>query len=150
MSWWRGGRAKVEPEATGAEINRLASEVQIFVGGKGVTTGHAITILATAVANEAAAAVVRNPGLTMDEMLDMTCETVREMARYTASPSSDAPKEPGDLTEQEFAQLTMRTIRTATNETTATDGAAAVAKALGMMIATVARRPGVNFEDMLR
>jgi hypothetical protein len=33
----------------------------------------------------------------MDEILDMTCETVREMARYAANPSSDAPKDPGDL-----------------------------------------------------
>jgi hypothetical protein len=151
MAWWRGGRAKAEPEATGAEINRLASELQVFVGGKGITTGHAVTVFATALANEAAAAVMRNPGLTIDEMLDMTCETVREMARYTAKPSSDVPKEPGDLTEQEFAQLTMRLVHIATNDTTATDAMTATAKALGLLIATFARRPNVaSFDEILR
>jgi hypothetical protein len=115
----------VVAEDTGAEINRLASELQVFVSGRGTTAGSAITVFATALANEAAAAVMRNPGLSMDEILDMTCETVRDMARYTAHPSSDAPKDPGDLTEQEFAQLTMRIIRTATNDTTATDAMAA-------------------------
>ena len=110
-----------------------------------------MTVLATALANEAAAAVMRNPGLTIDEMLDITCETVREMARYTANPSSDAPKEPGDLTEQEFKQLTMRLIHIATNDTTATDAMAATALALGMLIATFARRTNVaSFDEILR
>jgi hypothetical protein len=87
----------------------------------------------------------------MDEILDMTCETVREVARYTANHSSDAPKDPGDLTEQEFAQLTMRIIRTATKDTTATDAMTATAKALGVLLATFARRPEVaSFEEILR
>jgi hypothetical protein len=118
-SWWKGARrekegelSRAELELTGAEINRQADELQALVGGRG---SYAVAVLATALANEVAATVIRNPGLTLDEMLDMTCETVREMACYTANPSPDAPKEVGDLTEQEFAQLTLCIINTATH-----------------------------------
>jgi hypothetical protein len=99
MGWFRK-RSNADLKATRAEINKLASELQVLIGGRG---SFAMTVLATALANEAAAAVMRTGK--MDEMLDMTCEAVRGMARYTANPSADAPKEPGDLTEQEFAQL---------------------------------------------
>jgi hypothetical protein len=45
----------------------------------------------------------------------------------------------------------MRIIRTATNETTATDAMTATAKALGTLIATFARRPDVgSFDEILR
>jgi hypothetical protein len=143
-----GELSREEGELIGAEINRQAAELQVLVGGRG---SYAVTVLATALANEVAATVIRNPGLTMDEMLDMTCETVREMARYTANPSPDAPKEVGDLTEQEFAQLTLRIINTATHGTTAGDAMTATSKALGLLIATLARRPDVaGFDEILR
>ena len=73
-SWWKKqlpATGKTATEAKGAEINRLAAELQIVAGGKGVTTGDAITAFATALVNEIAAAVMRNPGLTVNEMLDL-------------------------------------------------------------------------------
>ena len=151
MAWWKRAKgAATATDSTGAEINRLAAELQVVAGGRGVTTGAAVTAIATALGNEVAALVVRNPSLTIDEMLDMACQSVREMARVAATPSPDAPKGDAELTEQEFAQLTMRIIHTATHEATATDGIAAIAKALGILIAIAARRPGAGFDEALR
>jgi hypothetical protein len=137
-------------EIKGAEINRLAAELRVVAGGRGVTTGAAVTAIATALGNEVAALVMRNPSLTLDEMLDMVCQSVREMARIAANPPPDAPNDDADLTEQEFAQLTMRIIHTATHDATSTDAMAATAKALGLLIAITARRPGVGFDETLR
>jgi hypothetical protein len=55
-SWWKGGtrRAKTPTELTGAEVNRLAAELQVVAGGNGVTTGAAVTAIATALGNEVA------------------------------------------------------------------------------------------------
>jgi hypothetical protein len=47
-------------ETNGAEINRRAAELQILAG-KGVTTGAAVTALATALGNDIAAVVMRKP-----------------------------------------------------------------------------------------
>ena len=78
------------------------------------------------------------------------CQSVRDIARYTVRPSSDAPKDVGDLTEPEFAQLTMRIINTATPDVKITDAMAATAKALGVMIAMTADRGYVGFDETLR
>jgi hypothetical protein len=96
-SWWkRATRAKTATELTGAEIKRLAAELQVVAG--------AVTAIATALGNEVAALVMRNPSLTIDEISDMVCQSVREMAHAAAHPPSpDAPKDDADLTEQEFA-----------------------------------------------
>ena len=151
MGWWkRATGAGAAIESTGAEINRLAAELQVVAGGRGVTTGAAVTAIATALGYEVAALVMRNPSLTIDEMLDMVCQSVRDTGRVAANPSPLAPKGAGDLTEQEFAQLTMRIIHTATHDATLTDATAATAKALGVLIATVARRPGIHFDETLR
>jgi hypothetical protein len=151
MAWWKRAKgAATATDSTGAEINRLAAELQVVAGGRGLTTGAAVTAIATALGNEVAALVMRNPSLTIDEMLDMACQSVREMARVVANPSPDAPKGDAALTEQEFAQLTMRIIHTATHAATPTDAMAATAKALGVLIATMARRPGVRFDETLR
>jgi hypothetical protein len=55
------------------------------------------------------------------------------MARVAANPQPDAPKGDADLTEHEFAQLTMRIINAATHEAPATDSITATAKALGTL-----------------
>jgi hypothetical protein len=151
-SWWkRATRAETATELTGAEINRLAAELQVLAGRRGVTTGAAVTAIATALGNEVAALVMRNPSLTIDEISDMVCQSVREMAHVAANPQSpDAPKDGADLTEQEFAQLTIRIIYTATHGATLTDATAATARALGVLIANMARRPGVGFDETLR
>ena len=150
--WWKRDVPRTEAvEIKGAEINRLAAEVQIVAGGRGVSTSAALAAIVTALANELAAVVQRNPDLTLDEMLNWACESVREMARATANPSPDAPKGESDLTEQEFTQLAMRIVNTATFDATATDAMAATAKALGMLIAVLARRPeATGFDEMLR
>jgi hypothetical protein len=152
-SWWnRLTQSERDHITKGAVLNQWAAELQMVAGGKGRKTSDIITIIATALANEVVAFVERNPGgITVAEMLDMTCDTVREMASYSANPSPDAPKEAGDLTEREFAQLTMRIVHTATQDTTVTDAVSATAKALGTMIAITARRPNtVGFDEILR
>jgi hypothetical protein len=84
-AWWkRATRAKTATELTGAEINRLAAELQFLASRRGVTTGAAVTAIATALGNEVAALVKRNPSLTTDEMSDMVCQSVREMAHSGA------------------------------------------------------------------
>jgi hypothetical protein len=151
--WWkRATRAKTATELTGAEIKRLAAGLQVVAGRRGVTTGAAVTAIATALGNEVAALVMRNPSLTIDEISDMVCQSVREMAHVAANPPSpDAPEDGADLTEQEFAQLTIRIIYTAaTHGATLTDATAATARALGVLIANMARRPGVGFDETLR
>ena len=71
-AWWkRATRAKTTTELTGAEINRVAAELQVVARGKGVTTGAALTAIAAALGNEVAALVMRNHSLTIDEMLEM-------------------------------------------------------------------------------
>jgi hypothetical protein len=147
-SWW--GRRAEAPEIKGAEINRLAAEVQVVAGGRGVSTGTALTAIATALANEVVTLVQRNPSLTVDEMLDWACGgSVREMARGAANPSADAPK--GSLTDHGFAQLTMRIINTATHEASPNDSVVATAKALGTLIAVLAKRPEVTgFDEFVR
>jgi len=136
-------------EAKEAQIKRRAAELQTLAGKGGVPTGEAVTALAAALGNEIAALVMLNPSLTVtvDEIADVVCQSVRDAARYTVNPSSsDAPKEV--LTEPEFEQLTMRIIKTATPNATVTDAMAATAKALGVMIATAARQGG--FDEVLR
>jgi len=140
MAWF-----KKKPKE--AKIKRRAAELQVLAK-KGVPTGEAVTALAAALGNEIAALVMLNPSLTVtvDEIADVVCQSVRDAARYTVSPSSsDAPKEV--LTKPEFEQLTMRIINTATPNATITDAMAATAKALGVMIATAARQGG--FDEVL-
>jgi hypothetical protein len=150
--WWKRDVPRTEAvEIKGAEINRLAAELQIVAGGRGVSTSAAMAAIATALANEVVAVVQRNPDLTIDEMLDWACESVREMTRVTADPSSNAPKGKSDLTEQQFAQLAMRIVNLATVDAAAIDAMAATAKALGMIIAVFTRRPeDTGFDELLR
>jgi len=136
-------------EAKEAEIKGRAGELQTLAGKGGVPTGEAVTALAVALGNEIAALVMRNPSLTVDEMADLVCQSVREAAHYTVSPSSDVPQDVGELTEPEFAQLTMRIINTAMPNATIRDAMSATAMALGYRIATAARRDA-GFDDTLR
>ena len=150
MAWFKKKPKKstrANPETKEAEIRHRAAELQTLAE-KGVPTGEAVTALAAALGNEIAALVMLNPSLTVtvDEIADVVCQSVRDAARYTVNPSSsDAPKEV--LTEPEFEQLTMRIINTATPNATITDAMAATAKALGVMIATAARQGG--FDEVL-
>jgi hypothetical protein len=150
--WWKRDVPRTEAvEMKGAEINRLAAELQIVAGGRGISTGNALAAIVTALANELAAVVQRNPDLTLDEMLNWACESVREMACVTANPPSLAPKRKSDLTEHEFSQLAMRIVNLATVEAAAIDAIAATAKALAMLIAVFTRRPeDTGFDEMLR
>jgi hypothetical protein len=92
-SWWKGAtQTKMATELTGAEIKRLAAELQVVAGRRGVTTGAAVTAIATALGNEVAALVMCNPSLTIDEISDMVCHSVREMAHAAANPPSSASK----------------------------------------------------------
>ena len=151
MAWFKKKPKKstrANPETKEAEIKHRAGELQTLAGKGGVLTGEAVTALAVALGNEIAVLVMRNPSLTVDEMAELVCQSMREAAHYTVSPSSDVPQDVGELTEPEFAQLTMRIIKTATPNATVTDAMAATAKALGVMIATAARQGG--FDEVLR
>lgn len=102
----------------GAKINRRATELQIMAGGKGLGASDAVIAIATALGNEVAAMVIRHPSLTIEEMLELVCQSVREVAHIAAgsshSPKADDAKE---LTEQEFKELTMRVVHIATANT---------------------------------
>jgi hypothetical protein len=150
--WWKKDVPRTEAvEIKGAEINRLAAELQLVAGGKGISTGSALAAIVTALANELVAAVQRNPDLTLDEMLNWACESVREMARVSAANPSLAPKDKSDLTDQQFAQLAMRIVNLATVDAAAIDAIAATAKAMGMLIAVFTRRPeDTGFDELLR
>jgi hypothetical protein len=75
MAWF-----KKKPKE--AKIKRRAAELQVLAE-KGVPTGEAVTALAAALGNEIAALVMRNPSLTIDEIADPVCQSVRDMARHT-------------------------------------------------------------------
>ena len=94
MAWFKKKQKKstrantATIETKEAEIKRRAAELQMLAE-KGVPTGEAVTALAAALGNEIAALVMRNPSLTVDEIAEPVCESVRDMARYAVSPSSD-------------------------------------------------------------
>jgi hypothetical protein len=91
MAWFKKKPKKSTRANTAtkeAEIDRRATELQVLAE-KGVPTGEAVTALAAALGKEIAALVMRNPSLTVDEIADPVCQSVRDMARYTVSPSSD-------------------------------------------------------------
>ena len=96
MAWFKKKPKKSTRENTAtvetkeAEIKRRAAELQVLAE-KGVPTGEAVTALAAALGNEIAALVMRNPSLTVDEIAEPVCQSVRDMARYTVSPSSAVP-----------------------------------------------------------
>ena len=71
----------------GAKINRRASELQIMAGGKGLGASDAVIAIATALGNEVAAMVIRHPSLTIEEMLELVCQSVREVAHIAAGSS---------------------------------------------------------------
>ena len=85
-------------------------------------------------------------------MLDAICPGVREAAYIEADlPSPPQNEEGRDLTEDEFRGLTSRSINEATkNNTRVTDGLAATAKAIGVMISTLAQRPDVSAEELIK
>jgi hypothetical protein len=76
----------------GAKINRRATELQIMAGGKGLGASDAVIAIATALGNEVAAMVIRHPSLTIEEMLELVCQSVREVAHIAAGSSPEALK----------------------------------------------------------
>jgi hypothetical protein len=124
------------------------------------TESDAIVALQTALGKEIAAHVLRrNPTFLpdqklryLDQMLDAICPGVREAAYIEADlPSPPQNEEGRDLTEDEFVGLTSRIINEATkNNTPATDGITATAKAIGVMISTLAQRPNVSAEELIK
>ena len=74
-----------------------------MAGGKGLGASDAVIAIATALGNEVAATVIRHPSLTIEEMLELVCQSVREVAHIAAG-SSRSPKvdDAKELTEQEF------------------------------------------------
>ena len=76
----------------GAKINRRATELQIMARGKGLGASDAVIAIATALGNEVAAMVIRHPSLTIEEMLKLVCQSVREVAHIAAGSSPEALK----------------------------------------------------------
>src|SRR5262247_1362070 len=68
----------------GAKINRRATELQIMARGKGLGASDAVIAIATALGNEVAAMVIRHPSLTIEEMLELVCQSVREVGPRSA------------------------------------------------------------------
>jgi hypothetical protein len=101
----------------------------------------------------------RNPTFLPDQklhVLDQVLDTIGPAVREVAYEAADLPPPPQneegrDLTEDEFAGLTSRTVNEATkNNTPASDAITATAKAIGVMISILAKREGVSAEELIK
>jgi hypothetical protein len=131
----------------GARINQRAVELQ-RIAVKGMTESDALTALGTALGSEIAGMVARRPALSMEEMLAMVCDGVREQSYIAAGLPTDN-SDARELTEEEFADLAVRILAVATRKTLATDALSAMAKALGALICIAARR-GAAAEELIK
>ena len=151
----------LDPKAfdKGAKINRWADELR-RVAAKELTGSEVAAALQTALGNEIAAVVLRrNPSFSpdqtqyaMDEVLNGVCPGVREAAYMAANlPEPNSYDEGGDLTSEEFHELTLRIINAATKSNVpVSDAISATAKAMGAMICILAERPGTSVEDLIK
>jgi hypothetical protein len=66
-------------------------------------------------------------------------------------PAPDPYDEEGELTSEEFHQLTLRIINAATQgNVPVSDALSATAKAMGAIICILAERPGISAEDLIK
>lgn len=105
--WSRGSK----PVDQGEKVNERARELQ-GVATKGLTESEAVIALGNALAYAAAALVVRHPGMSVDETLDLVWQGVRDQA-YVAAPVSSQPDNAKELTPEEFNALASRIVTTA-------------------------------------
>ena len=143
----------------GAKINRRANELR-RIAARGLPGSDVIVALQSALGDEVAATVLlRNPSFSpdqkvhvIDQMLDAICPGVREAAYMAADlPSPPQNDEGRDLSAEEFNGLTTRIVNEATKNNTPVNGAlTATAKALGVLISTLAQRPGVSAEQLVK
>jgi hypothetical protein len=114
----------------------------------GLTDSHAVVAIATAL-GQAAAALGTKHDVTLNDVLDVVTNTVREEANIAMGnpPHFD---DGSDLTEHQFTALTQKLIRTAiANGTPHHDAITALAKALGIMATFTARRSGRSIEELV-
>ena len=156
---WRA----LDPDAfdKGEKINRCADQLRRLAVSQTSTESCAFVALQTALGNEIAASVLRRyPNFlpdqklhVLDQLLDTIGPGVREAAYMAADlPSPPQNEEGRDLTDDEFAGLTGRILNEATkNNTPVSDGMAATAKAIGVMISVLAERPdAASAEELIK
>lgn len=100
----------------GERINRRADELQ-RAAIEGLDEAEGLTALGNALGNAVTAMVRRHPHLSVAEILELVCGGVREQA-YLAAGLSPQPADAKELTNEEFNQLTMKIIHTATADGT--------------------------------
>jgi hypothetical protein len=138
MKFWRKG-----PVDAGEKVTKRAAELRRLAAVGMTDPTHTVTALGNALGTEVGAMFVQYPGLIMEETLEMVFEGAREHAYLTAGlplGNEDAK----ELAEEDFKDLTSRIITTATRKTQPNDAIAAITKALGVLIAFTARRPGAE------
>lgn len=132
----------------GAKINRRARELQ-RAAGEGLNDGEIVSALGTALGNQVASMVKKQPNLSIDEMLELVCRGVHEAAYIDSNlPPKNYDRE---LTSDEFAALSDKLLNVAiANKIQPMDGMVALTKALGTLISFQARRQGCPAEELLR
>jgi|tagenome__1003787_1003787.scaffolds.fasta_scaffold20962038_2 hypothetical protein len=143
----------------GERINRRADELRRLAGSGDFSGSDVIVTLQTALGNEIAASTLqRNPTFSpdqkqyvIDQVLDAVGPGVREAAYIAANlPSVPPHDEARDLTEEEFSALTNRILNEATKNNTPLGALSATAKAVGVMISILAKRPNISAEDLIQ
>jgi len=132
----------------GAKINRRARELR-RAAGEGLNDDEIVSVLGTALGNQVASMVKKQPHLSIDEMLELVCQGVHEAAYIDANlPPKNYDRE---LMPDEFAALSDKLLNVAiANKVQPTDGMVALTKALGTLISFQARRQGCLAEELLR
>ena len=148
MRFWSKSAKENPALDKGEEINRRAQELR-----RQASTGWAETetviALGNALGQEVAAMVGRHANLSIEEVVDVAIDGVREQA-YVAAGLSPHNEDAKELTEVEFKDLTKRIIKTATTKTLPNDAICATAKALGALICVTARRGDGSIEELVK
>jgi hypothetical protein len=140
-----------------AKINDIARRLR-WLASTELEGGDVVAALQTALGTEIAALTARrNPAAgpdslqyIMDQMLDAMHQALREAAYIAADLPAPVPYEDGRLTEEEFRELTNRIANAATRgNVPATESMTATAKALGLILCIVGRRPGLDADRLI-
>ena len=149
----------IDPAAfdKGAMINDIADHLRRIASGK-LRGSDVVIALQTALGAEIAALTARrNPNAEpdtfryiMEQALEAVTPGVREAAYTAANLPAPEPYGEGDLTEDQFRELTNRIMNAATRDNVpVTDAMTATARALGIILCLVGERQGDDVERLI-
>jgi len=149
----------IDPAAfgRGAKINDVSGQLRRLASTE-LEGSDVVAALQTALGAEITALTARqNPNAgsdtlryIMDQLLDAVREGLREATSIAANLPVPEPYGEGELTEQEFRELTNRIMNAATHgNVPVTESMTATAKVLGTILCTVGQRPGVDVERLI-